>query len=251
MVPKLEGLGGTASFQARLMEGLARRSMGVTFDLHDESAGVILVVGGTRHFNDLIAAKKRGAMIVQRLDGINWIHRRIYTGIRHFLKAEINNRTIAHIRRNLADRIVYQSHFVKDWWAKRYGDQDTPSYVIHNGVDLTIYNPKGPGGLPKGLYRLLLVEGRLGGGLHMGLENAVDLTRRLQNHHHLPVSLRVVGEVPERLKMKVDLSAGIPIEWRGVVERSRIPELDRSAHLLFSGDINAACPNAVIEALAC
>lgn len=27
--------------------------------------------------------------------------------------------------------------------------------------------------------------------------------------------------------------------------------MDRSAHMLFSADLNAACPNAVIEALAC
>ena len=31
----------------------------------------------------------------------------------------------------------------------------------------------------------------------------------------------------------------------------KIPDLDRSAHLLYSSDINVACPNSVIEALAC
>ncbi len=31
----------------------------------------------------------------------------------------------------------------------------------------------------------------------------------------------------------------------------QIPALDRSAHLLYSADLNAACPNSVIEALAC
>jgi glycosyltransferase involved in cell wall biosynthesis len=35
------------------------------------------------------------------------------------------------------------------------------------------------------------------------------------------------------------------------VPPERIPEIDRSAHLLYSADLNAACPNAVIEALAC
>ena len=39
--------------------------------------------------------------------------------------------------------------------------------------------------------------------------------------------------------------------WAGAVPRERIPEIDRSAHLLFSADLNPACPNAVIEALAC
>jgi glycosyltransferase involved in cell wall biosynthesis len=37
----------------------------------------------------------------------------------------------------------------------------------------------------------------------------------------------------------------------GSVPRDRIPEIMRSAHLLFSADLHPACPNAVIEALAC
>jgi glycosyltransferase involved in cell wall biosynthesis len=251
LVPRLAGLGGTASFQDKLAAGLLKRSMEVTYDIQDPEARVILVVGGTRLFGELTAARARGALIVQRLDGINWIHRRRYTGVRHFLRAEINNRIIAHIRRRVADRIIYQSCFVQDWWQECYGDPGKPTFVIHNGVDLSLYNPRGPGDLPKDTYRLLLVEGRLGGGYHMGLENAVELTHQLIVRHSLPVSLRVVGEAPERLKKRVTQTARIPIEWRGVVQRDEIPELDRSAHALFSADLNAACPNAVIEALAC
>jgi len=37
----------------------------------------------------------------------------------------------------------------------------------------------------------------------------------------------------------------------GLIPRDAIPALDRSAHLLYSADLNAACPNSVIEALAC
>jgi glycosyltransferase involved in cell wall biosynthesis len=36
-----------------------------------------------------------------------------------------------------------------------------------------------------------------------------------------------------------------------VQPRLQIAEIDRSAHVLFSADLNAACPNSVIEALAC
>jgi glycosyltransferase involved in cell wall biosynthesis len=36
-----------------------------------------------------------------------------------------------------------------------------------------------------------------------------------------------------------------------VLPHEQIPALDRSAHLLYSADLNAACPNSVIEALAC
>ena len=45
--------------------------------------------------------------------------------------------------------------------------------------------------------------------------------------------------------------ATVPITWAGAVQRQSIPEIDRSAHLFFSADLNAACPNAVIEAMAC
>jgi glycosyltransferase involved in cell wall biosynthesis len=62
--------------------------------------------------------------------------------------------------------------------------------------------------------------------------------------------LAVVGDVPPALKEKIK-SSGVPVAWTGVVERTQIPAIDRSAHLLFSGDVNAACPNAVIEAMAC
>ena len=41
------------------------------------------------------------------------------------------------------------------------------------------------------------------------------------------------------------------VTWRGVVRHADIPAIDRSAHLFFSADINAACPNSVIEAMAC
>ncbi|MGB8251705.1 MAG: glycosyltransferase family 4 protein [Anaerolineaceae bacterium] len=251
LVPKLKGLGGTASFQAKLTGSLSTRGIEYTYDLRDPGVGVILVVGGTRRFRDLDLARQRGALIVQRLDGINWLHRRRYTGVRHFLRAEINNWIIAHIRRSIADRIVYQSRFVRRWWEERYGDPGKPAVIIHNGVDLGFYTPKGPGELPVDHFRLLLVEGRLGGGYHMGLENAAMLTGQLQHRHHLPVILRVVGEVPDRLKNQITEKNACEIEWMGVVSRREIPELDRSAHAFFSADLNAACPNAVIEALAC
>lgn len=251
LVPKLKGLGGTASFQARLTGSLSARGIEYTYELTDPRVDVVLVVGGTRRFKDLELARQRGALIVQRLDGINWLHRLRYTGVRHFLRAEVNNWIIAHIRRRLADRIVYQSRFVREWWEERFGDPGKPADIIHNGVDLALYTPKDSGALPVDHFRILLVEGRLGGGYHMGLDNAVQLTAQLKTKHHLPVNLRVIGEVPENLKKRITERNNCEIEWMGVVSRSEIPEFDRSAHVLFSADLNAACPNAVIEALAC
>jgi glycosyltransferase involved in cell wall biosynthesis len=61
----------------------------------------------------------------------------------------------------------------------------------------------------------------------------------------------VVGAASERVRRAAQGHSRVPIQWAGSVPRERIPEIDRSAHLLFSADIHPACPNAVIEALAC
>jgi len=110
------------------------------------------------------------------------------------------------------------------------------------------------------------VEGSLMGGYEGGLETAVgmavDLARRLESGHDSvplkPVEVQVAGRVagPLRQGWERRLAAQAPpgrvrLNWAGLVSPERIPYLDRSAHLLFSADINAACPNSVVEALAC
>jgi glycosyltransferase involved in cell wall biosynthesis len=251
LVPRLAGIGGPASFQARLIAGLAKREVEVTYNLDDPDCTTVLVVGGSSRLDQLWRARQRGLHIVQRLNGMNWVHRVRPTGWRHALRSEANNRILATIRARLAHQIIYQSEFSKDWWERVYGRMAKADAVVYNGVDLATFTPDGLGQPPREHFRLLLVEGHLGGGNEAGLENAVQLADRLLHEHALPVELMVVGDVPDRLHTAEQrLPAGC-LTWTGVVPRERIPELDRSAHLLFSADINAACPNAVIEALAC
>jgi len=66
-----------------------------------------------------------------------------------------------------------------------------------------------------------------------------------------PVELVVAGRVAPAVQAYWSAEAGSPLTWAGLVEPQRILDLDRSAHLLYSADLNAACPNAVVEALAC
>src|SRR5512135_3537168 len=120
IVPRVEGTGGMASFRLKLEAGLARRAIGVTHDLA-EKADAVLVVGGTREVVRLWQARRAGVRLVQRLDGINWIHRVRPTPLRLWLRSETANLLLASIRRRLADRVVYQSEFVRDWWTRRYG----------------------------------------------------------------------------------------------------------------------------------
>jgi glycosyltransferase involved in cell wall biosynthesis len=239
-----------ATFRDKFEAGLASRGYAVTHNPNEADAA-ILVIAGTKSLLPLWRAKRRGVRIVQRLDGINWIHRKRNTGWRHYVRAEYGNFVLSFIRRNLAERILYQSEFAKRWWEDWYGAPRASSAVVHNGVDLNLYsvgriaNPTYPP------HRLLVVEGSLGGGYDMGLDNAIRLAETLKEKHNFSIQLVVVGKISEECRARVEAQARIPIEWLGVVPRERIPEIDRSAHLLFSADLHPACPNAVIEALAC
>jgi glycosyltransferase involved in cell wall biosynthesis len=209
------------------------------------------VIGGTRHLNLLWSARRRGIRVIQRLDGMNWIHRKRNTGVRHYLRSEVNNLILATIRRYLSDGIIYQSHFVENHWNTQYSPDTNSTTVIYNGVDLDTYTPEGDHDRPDDHIRLLVVEGRLKGGHEIGLENAVSLARALKEQTGTRVELTVAADVDADLRAQYGWQQDTWITWKNVLPRDQIPALDRSANLLFSAEINAPCPNSVIEALAC
>lgn len=251
IVPQVTSMGGVGTFMLKFSAGLAARGVEITHDLNDPACGSILVLGGTRDLIGLWHAKKRGVPIVQRLDGINWVQRKRRASFRHFLRAEYGNWNLSLIREHLAGRIVYQSEFACNWWEDWYSATGSTSHVVHNGVDLSIYTHNGTHNRPGDRIRMLVVEGSLGGGYDMGLENAVHLAEKLVDEYRYPMELMVVGKVKPDQQAAWQAKSRIPMVWRGLVPRDQIPEIDRSAHILFSADINPACPNAVIEALAC
>lgn len=250
IVPAVGGIGGMSSFREKFEAGLAGRGISVTHD-PDDPASAILVIAGTKNVLPLWRARRRGVRIVQRLDGINWVHRRRNTGPRHFLRAEYGNVLLAQIRSRLATRLLYQSAFTHSWWDHWYGTRPTSFSVVHNGVDLDVYCPHGPAESTGDRCRLLVVEGNLGGGYDMGLESAIQLAELLAERHGFSMELMVVGKITDAHQAGVQNRARVPIVWTGPVAPERIPAINRSAQLLFSADLNAACPNSVIEALAC
>ena len=264
LVPRVSGIGGMVSFSHKLARGLQSRGISVVYDLADLPYDSILVIGGTRQLNTLWKLRRKGIPIVQRLDGINWLHRKkihqtwSLNRARHYLRAEYGNLILSFIRRLLAHRIIYQSHFAKKWWESAYGATGIPDFVIHNGVDLATYHPGDISSAPEDRFRILLVEGNLLGGYELGLQTAVNLANQVaqrkikqQNSPKLFIELQIVGQVAPELQRHYEPNPGISIHWVGAVPAEQVPELDRAAHLLFSSDINPACPNSVIEALAC
>lgn len=250
--PPQTGMGGPASFTGRLAQAFKERGIQVQHDPLAPGCAAILVIGGSKRLDLLWRARRRGVRIVQRLNGMNWLHRKLKTGLKHYLRSEINNGLLAVIRSRLASCIIYQSNFSRDWWQEVRGPVKAPGTVIYNGVDLQTFSPQGSEERPADHYRLLLVEGHLGGGMVSGLKNAVDLLAELGKSPGQRWELMVAGDAPMAVRQQVEQKyPGLWITWCGVVPRSKVPALDRSAHVLFSADLNAACPNSVVEALAC
>lgn len=256
------------SFQKKFVEGLIERHVQVTNKLDDFPYESVLVIGGSREIPGLLRARQKGIPIVQRLDGMNWLHRvniqkrSKKLNLKHFLRAEYGNVMLSFIRRFIADRIVYQSNFVKQWWNDKRGAVRKISVVIHNGINLKNYRPDDSIKRPVDFFRLLMVEGNLMGGYEYGLETAVNLSRELceliVKENQNSMELMVAGNVTKKEQdywdqqmKKLVREDHCSINWKGTVETKEIPQLDNSAHLLFSSDINAACPNSVIEAIAC
>jgi glycosyltransferase involved in cell wall biosynthesis len=251
LVPSYSGVGGPASFQLRFAQEAARQGVAVSHDLDDGPYDAILVIGGTRQLGKLWRARHSGIPIVQRLDGFNWLHRRIPTSLTYRLRAEFRNWILWIIRRYLADRIVYQSEFVVRRWQQAFGAVSKPFDVIHNGIDLGEFMPEGPDERPTAHFRLMMLEGAFEGGYDFGLKLGLDLAAVLRELHRLEIEVAVAGKIRPEVQAQWAAYARVPVRWLGVVPRSEIPYLHRSAHLYFSGELHPACPNAVIEALAC
>src|SRR6185503_17404014 len=248
IIPRVEGLGGVTSFRLKFEHGLQARGVKVTNKLSEPSEAV-LVLAGTKSLLALWKARRRGQQIVQRLDGINWVHWARWAGPRYTIRALYGNANLSFIRRRLADQVIYQSEFIKNWWEDWYRPTRVPSSVIMNGVDLNQYTPNGLHERPAGHNRLLIVEGSLTGALNSGLFHAAELADRLS--HRYKIELCIVGQVDRRTKNKLQRQTTFRVRFLDAIAREQIPWIMRSSHLLFSAEVNPPCPNSVIEALAC
>jgi glycosyltransferase involved in cell wall biosynthesis len=187
------------------------------------------------------------------LDGINWVQRVKWSGVKYTVRAEYGNFMLSLIRKRFADRVIYQSQFIRRWWEDWYGVADVPASVIVNGVDLQTYTPEGAHERPTDTFRMLLLEGSLARGLNSGLFHAVSVAEKLSAKY--PMEVVVAGTVDEATQKQINsvlsVNSVVNIKFLGTVPRENIPQLARSSHLMYCAEVNPPCPNSVIEALAC
>ncbi|MCE1253831.1 MAG: glycosyltransferase family 4 protein [Anaerolineae bacterium] len=249
--PHLSGVGGPTSFYLKMQDGLKKRGISLAQHPLEEGCEVVLLIGGSSRVVDLWRARQRGVRIVQRLNGMNWVHRLRFTGVRHYLNSERNNMLLAGIRRHLAHAIVYQSRFSQTWWNRMYQSTSAKENVVYNGVDTTAFVPGDIYQIPDEKVQLLVVEGHLGGGHEYGLAIAHQLGAGIQRLSGRLVEVKIVGDVPKAQQVFWSRAMDVDMRFMGVVPRKDILGIDQSSHLMYTAELNAACPNAVIEAMAC
>ncbi len=235
-----------ASFRLKFEQGLKTRGIEITYDL-SANADAILVIAGTRFLPDLWRARRRGIRIVQRLDGVNWVQRVRWAGMKYTVRAEYGNAMLSLIRSRFADRVIYQSQFIRKWWENSRGIVKAPAEVIINGVDLNLYSPDGAHERPMDRFQMLLLEGSLAGGLNAGLFHGIAVAEKLVEK--FPMEVVVAGRVDDATQQK--LKSKVSVKFLGTIPREQIPHLARSSHLMYCAEVNPPCPNSVIEALAC
>jgi glycosyltransferase involved in cell wall biosynthesis len=242
LIPRAVG-GGPASFQSRLREELRRRNVETTFDPDSRPLDAVIVFAGTRNWPALWRCRRNGVRVVQRLDGINWLHRARPRGPAYALRAEALNWELRLIRALLADCIVYQSAFVRDWWERWYGKAAPPARVIHNGVPLDEFPARGE--THDGT--LLVVEGALHDNLP-ARELLAEAHRTLIRDGPLR-RMEILARIDRSWNLELDRLTPRP-EAGGLRPREMVRQRQSASALLLSMEINPPCPNAVIEALA-
>lgn len=254
LVPEAKSLGGPRTFQQNLISfGAVSGETEFHFDAEREDIDAFLVIGGPKDFlRTLLRARRKGIPVVQRLNGMNWIHRKRPCTLRYKIHSEAANLAIAFFRRFVCTKIVYQSPFCQERWNRTYGTLSKPQTIIFNGTDLSRFSPDGAPDVSERI-EILLVEGSFRYGMDFGLDVAVELANALSERMNRPVTLRIAGKTePSAVTRVKEKSAGsVQVEFLGIAEKDEIIRLARKSALFFSSEIHAACPNAVIEALSC
>lgn len=238
--------GGPGSFQSRLIRCLETAGHNVVYPEDKTHPDIILVIGGTSKLFWLLKSKFYGTKIVHRLDGINWRHTIDDVSTSYKIKCEIRNLIVLTIKSFFADHVVYQSKFVKNWWERKYGREKRPFDIIHNGVDVDQFTPSAK---KTDRYNLKIICAE--GNLHADKITKYlinSLKENYTNHKHIKKIL-IAGNIEPQDSELLNYQNTV-VQFIGSIPRCEMHTIYKDADIFFSLEINAACPNSVIEALA-
>lgn len=237
--PHSPAYGGPGTFQSRFEKKLTEFNCNICYKKDNIKPDVVLVIGGTRHILWLFKMKNTGIPIILRLDGIGWLHKKKKVSLKNYLTTEVQNLTSKIIHSFIADKIIYQSKFSETWWNRNGFRKRKNVSIIYNGATDIFFNTNNVFNLRK---RLLILEGHI---------DYSPYAIRLLNDLAATLSDSIEIEVYGKFENNRNLSKlSNKIQYKGFIESREIPDIMKGS-VFLSLDINPACPNSVIEALAC
>lgn len=240
--PHPPGAGGPGSFQTRFEKILKAQGHQIAYKGSKVKPDLIMVVGGTRKLFWLLKMKLKGIPIIYRLDGIVWLHKKTKVSLKYYLLAEVRNFNNKCIHAFLASKIVYQSHFVREWWNKSGWKVRQNTSIIHNGVKIHDLESIKKTIELRTSKRLVVLEGTIDYSPY-----ALRLLNELAVGLPEDVSIELYGKF-ENDHAKTNLNKRL--QYKGFLNREEVYNVLKGS-VYLSLDINPACPNTVAEALAC
>lgn len=151
-----------------------------------------------------------------------------------------------------AAHVFWQSEFCRRGADLFLGPREGPGEVLYNAVDTSRFTPASA--FPEGSI-VFLMTGKMDAHLYYRIENAIRGFARVVESG-LDARLRLAGwaapTVEQRaLALAEQLGVASRIEFKGRYTQAAAPDIYRCAHVYVSTKHNDACPNAVIEAMAC
>lgn len=233
--------GGPGTFLMNLTKWMDKNNL--KYDYYPSlTSKKIFVISSTRKIFFLISKKINGYKIIQRLDGYLWDHK-YSTNKKIFIKYTLINILMNFIRKHLADIVVYQTHYLKKAWEKKFGKVDNCK-VIYNAANNTFYNNK------KKIckkFRIVCVEGVVQSNFYTF--NILKSLSEIAEKNSKIDRLEIYGKCPNIYKKNLINSK--KTKFMGIVSKKKISNIyKRNRIIFFVLEQFPACPNSVIEALA-
>ena len=229
--PHQPAYGGPGSFQKAFEEQLTISGVHISYYPDDIGKhGVILVVNGTRKILWLLIQKySKGRRIFLRLDG----KLELSLSQRNSLNVLARILLIRFVKL-IADGVIYQSKFSLKTWKPVSYEKNT---VIYNGHTT---KPKNIERLKEKDLKIVIAEGEIQGKI---AEKVIDI---LLEHKHV----YIFGKLASGLDSKKIETIRSSNAYFGVVEKPYLMEfMKMNKAVYFSLELNANCPNTVIEAM--
>lgn len=244
LLPDLRNsFGGPASFQNNFVDTLEKKGINYTYNVSDNSISAVLLINGSKNIISLIRYKIKGIKIVQRLGSPiilqNYLKASFFTKIRF----KIVTLYLNIIRKYLADKIIYQSNFVKNLWEKKYGIVNNCK-VIYNGTDINKF--KITQRKKKKKFYIISVEGTQGNDPFDIAINLSDELKKRRNDFEIILVGKNSNNIKDKIKSKPNINFVGKVNHKDLVKYYNLSDI-----FLLTDIIQAGCPNSVIEAQAC